>query len=57
MPSTPTRVRSLTRPFLVKVLEADPNFQQEKKRQPEYEFSGKTFYADPSKRGAYAPEE
>jgi hypothetical protein len=48
------RVTHSDRPWLVLVSEADPNFARDKHREIEYEFSGRRFYADRSKRGAYA---
>jgi hypothetical protein len=32
----------------------DPNFERDKHHEIEYEFSGRWFHADRSKRGAYA---
>ena len=48
------RVTHSDRPWLVMVSEADPNFARDRHREIEYEFSGRRFYADRSKRGAYA---
>jgi hypothetical protein len=48
------RVVSTSRPWLVLVSQADPNFQRDKHHEIEYEFSGRRFHADRSKRGAYA---
>ena len=48
------RVTHTDRPWLVLVSQADPNFARDKHREIEYEFSGRRFYADRSKRGAYA---
>jgi hypothetical protein len=48
------RVTHNDRPWLVLVNQADPNFARDKHREIEYEFSGRRFYADRSKRGAYA---
>jgi len=47
------RVVSTARPWLVLVTKADPNFERDKHHEIEYEFSGRWFYADLSKRGAY----
>jgi len=47
------RVVSTARPWLVLVTKADPNFERDKHHEIEYEFSGRWFYADRSKRGAY----
>jgi hypothetical protein len=41
-------------PWLSLVTQADPNFERDKHHEIEYEFSGRWFYADRSKRGAYA---
>ena len=35
------------------VLRADPDFYKDKAKQPEYEFTKKTFRADPETRGIY----
>jgi hypothetical protein len=48
------RVTHTDRPWLVLVTRADPNFERDKHHEIEYEFSGRWFYADRSKRGAYA---
>jgi len=48
------RVVSTDRPWLVLVTQADPNFERDKHHEIEYEFSGRWFYADRSRRGAYA---
>jgi hypothetical protein len=48
------RVVSTARPWLVLVTQADPNFARDKRHEIEYEFSGRFFYADRSKRGAYS---
>lgn len=45
-------------PFLAMVRKADPDFYKDRRREPEYEFTKRTFTADRSKRGAYAePDE
>ena len=46
-----------TTTLLREVIKADPDFYRDKRKQPEYEFSKRIFYADPEKRGAYADEE
>lgn len=48
------KVVSVSRPWLVMVAQADPNFQRDKHHEIEYEFTGRRFFADRSKRGAYA---
>ena len=47
------RVVSTARPWLVLVTQADPNFARDKHHEIEYEFAGRRFFADRSKRGAY----
>lgn len=50
--------RNLNMPFKALVQRADPDFERERRRVLEYEFSnGRTFYANPENRGAYADEE
>jgi hypothetical protein len=48
------RVTHSDRPWLVLVNQADPNFARDRHHEIEYEFSGRRFFADRSKRGAYA---
>ena len=48
------RVTHTDRPWLVLVNQADSNFARDRHHEIEYEFSGRRFYADRSKRGAYA---
>lgn len=56
-PEAPRGTRSKEIPFLSLVLAADPDYYAEKRHQPEFEFSGgRTFYHDPSRRGAYADD-
>lgn len=44
--------------MLREVVRADPEFHKTKTKEEEYKFSnGKVFTGNPSKRGAYAPEE
>ncbi len=45
--------RNLERPWLKIVLDAEPNFFANRRREIEYEFTRRTFYADPDGRGAY----
>lgn len=50
--------RSISIPWKALVLRRDPDFERDKRSEREYEFSnGRTFRADPAKRGPYAPEE
>jgi hypothetical protein len=55
MANVPTKVRDLTLPYLVMVHRADPDFERQKRKEIEYKFTGRTFSADPSKRGPYEP--
>lgn len=51
------RVRTLETPYRQLVVRADPTFEADKRKQPEYEFSnGRTFTGNPATRGAYADE-
>lgn len=53
-----TGTKSVNRTFKSLVLQADPDFEREKRNETEYEFSnGRKFTANPATRGAYAPEE
>lgn len=47
-----TKVSSTSMPYLALVMSADPDFQRSKRREPEYEFQGRVFFADGSTRGA-----
>lgn len=49
----PTRVSTLQMPYLALVTRDDPEFERKKHREVEYEFDGKIFLADPTRRGAY----
>jgi hypothetical protein len=47
--------RTVNRPFLQLVQKADPKFNEDRRKQPEYEWSnGRKFTGNPSQRGAYA---
>lgn len=47
--------RTLTRPYLTVLQQADPKFNDDKRKQPEYEFgNGRKFTGNPPQRGAYA---
>jgi hypothetical protein len=47
--------RTVNRPFLTLVQKADPKFNEDRRKQPEYEWSnGRKFTANPTQRGAYA---
>jgi hypothetical protein len=49
--------RTIEIPFRKIVTGADPDFDKDRRREPEYEFAGgrRRFTADRSKRGAYTP--
>lgn len=49
----PTRVTTLQMPYLALVTRADPEFERRKHREIEYEFAGRVFIGDPSRRGPY----
>jgi hypothetical protein len=46
-------VRNVVMPFMSWIVQADANFQAEKRREVEYETTRRIFYADPARRGAY----
>ena len=50
----PTRVKTLEMPYKVLVLRADPDFEQAKRKEPFYEFTGRRFDANTATRGAYS---
>lgn len=50
-------VKNINIAWRAMVNRADPDHEREKRREIEYEFSGRTFRADPKKRGAYTPDE
>ena len=52
----PTKVRTMEIPYKVMVLRADPGFEAARIKEPFYEFTGRTFYGDNRKRGAYGAE-
>lgn len=53
-PRTP-RVKSLSIPWKVMVMRADPNFEASKRKEPFYQFSnGRRFDEDTSKQGPYS---
>jgi hypothetical protein len=49
----PTRVPSIEMPYQALVVQADPDIERLKRNEIEYEFSGRSFRADPTQRGAY----
>jgi hypothetical protein len=56
MPNDPkvNKVRSLEIPYKALVLRHDPEFEAAKRRDPFYEFTGRTFREDTSKQGPYS---
>ena len=50
---TANPVRSVDRPWITFVTRADPDFYRAKRDEVEYEFTERTFKADPATRGAY----
>jgi hypothetical protein len=50
--------RTLEIPFGTHIRRNDPDFDKDRRKEVEYEFSGgkRTFTADRSKRGAYKPD-
>ena len=51
-----TGTRSIAISWLRILLAADPDFYKDAVREPEYEFSRRTFRANPKTRGAYGIE-
>lgn len=47
---------SVTIPWRNIVQRADPNWERDQAREPQYEFRGKTFYADSRRTGIYSPQ-
>ena len=53
-----TRTKTVERTWKSLVLKADPDFEAERRREPEYEFSnGRVFKADRAKRHPYNIED
>lgn len=50
-------VRTLQTPYKVMVLRAEPEYEVMKRKQVAYEFAKRTFTENPSRSGAYAPED
>jgi hypothetical protein len=50
----PHRVKTLEIPWKVLVLRADPAFEQAKRKEPSYEFTGRRFTANTANQGAYS---
>lgn len=49
-----TKVRTLEIPYKSLVLRHDPDFEASKRREPFYEFTGRTFREDTSRQGPYS---
>lgn len=47
--------RRIEIPFRYMIKKADPDWDKDRRREPEYQFSGRTFSAERNKRGAYKP--
>jgi hypothetical protein len=52
-----TKVTTLEIPYKVLVLRNDPEFEIKKRRDPFYEFTGRTFFGNTARKGAYAPDD
>ena len=50
----PTKVKTLEIPYKVLVLKNDPEFEQMKRKEPFYEFSGRKFEGNTAMHGAYS---
>ncbi len=54
----PTRVSSTEIPLLTLILRLEPDFLRTKHRELEdFGFTGRRFFGDPSRRGAYTPDD
>jgi len=51
----PTRVVTLQTPFLAIVTRADPDWARARHYEPQFEFTGRTFYVNQDIDGAYSP--
>ena len=54
------RVRNIARPWSALVRLVDPDYDREKRREVQYDFSdvgGRIQYGDPARTGVYAPED
>jgi hypothetical protein len=49
----PTRTTTLEMPFAALVARVDPNFNRDRYREVEYQFTKRVFVANPAIRGAY----
>ncbi len=49
-----TKVRNIETPYKAIVLRHDPDFEAAKRKEPLYEFSGRTFRGDNSRLGPYS---
>lgn len=50
----PTKVSTLQIPYKALVLKSDPEFEQAKRKEPFYEFSGRKFDGNTAMHGAYS---
>lgn len=50
----PRRGKTLEMPYKILVLRADPDFEAMKRKQPSYEFTGRTFFENPANQGPYS---
>jgi hypothetical protein len=50
----PTKVRTLQMPFTVLVHRADPDFEQMRRKEPFYEFTGRKFEENTATQGPYS---
>lgn len=48
------RVKTLSMPYKVLVLRADPDFEAMKRKDPFYEFQGRTFTENTANQGPYS---
>lgn len=51
-PFVPPKVKTLEIPYKVLVLRADPDFEVMRRKDPFYEFTGRTFSANTANQGA-----
>lgn len=49
-----TKVRTLEMPYRTLVLRNDPDFEAARRKEPMYEFTGRTFRGDNSRLGPYS---
>jgi len=51
-PFVPPRVKTLEIPYKTQVLRAEPDFEALRRKEPFYEFTGRTFTGNPANQGA-----